>query len=194
MHSRVPWGVVMPRLLSILRLSILSLSGMPLAAALPAIAQDRPPAATVEMLSLPPLPLGRVDIPGGKTLDLNVGLGSGLFRSPSDAEGVIWAITDRGPNIDCKKPKDITGLGTKEICDGHKDGKIFPLPAFTPTIYKLKIDPAGAVSVLETLPLKGRSGKPITGLPNDLKSTEAAFSVAGKPIGKDPSGLDTEAL
>lgn len=184
----------MPRLLSILRLSILSLSGMPLAFALPAIAQDGPPAATVEVLSLPPLPLGRVEIPGGKTLNLNVGFGSGLFRSPSDPEGVFWAITDRGPNVDCKKPKDITGLGTKEICDGDKDGKIFPLPAFTPSIYKLKIDPAGAVRVLETLPLKGRSGKPITGLPNDLKSSEAAFSVAGKSIDKDPSGLDTEAL
>ncbi|MFG1410087.1 esterase-like activity of phytase family protein [Xanthobacter sp. VTT E-85241] len=184
----------MPRLLSILRLSILSLSGMPLAFALPAIAEERAPAATVEMLSLPPLPLGRVEIPSGKTLTLNVGFGSGLFRAPSDPEGVIWAITDRGPNVDCKKPKDITGLGTGEICGGDKDGKIFPLPAFTPTIYKLKIDPAGAVSVLETLPLKGQSGKPTTGLPNDLKSTEAAFSVAGKPIGKDPSGLDTEAL
>lgn len=184
----------MPRLLSILRLSILSLSGMPLAFALPAMAQEALPAATVEVLSLPPLPLGRVEIPGGKTLTLNVGLGSGLFRSPSDPEGVIWAITDRGPNIDCKKPKDVTGLGTKEICDSDKDGKIFPLPAFTPTIYKLNIDPAGAVSVLETLPLKGRSGKPITGLPNALKSTEAAFSITGERLGKDPSGLDTEAL
>ncbi|MEP9366316.1 esterase-like activity of phytase family protein [Xanthobacter sp. VNH20] len=182
------------RLLSVLRLSVLFLAGLPLGILLPAMGQEALPAARVEILTLPPLPLARVDIPHGKTLDLNVGLGSGVFRAASDPEGVIWAITDRGPNIDCKKPKDITGRGTKEICQGDKNGKIFPLPAFIPTLYKLRIGADGKVEVLETLPLKGRSGKAITGLPNDLESTEAAFSVAGKPIGKDPSGLDTEAL
>ncbi|MFG1461349.1 esterase-like activity of phytase family protein [Xanthobacter sp. DSM 24535] len=176
-------------------LSSVLLSSLTLTCGGAAVAQDALAAsATVEALTLAPLPLGRVEIPDGKTLNLNVGLGSGLFRAKADPEGVIFAITDRGPNVDCKKPKDITGRGTNDICKGDKDGKIFPLPAFTPTIYKLRIDAGGTVDVLESLPLKGRSGKAITGLPNDLASAEAAFSVTGEPIAKDPSGLDTEAL
>ncbi len=170
---------------------------LPIGAALNARAQSPAAAApAVEVMKMPPLPLAKVAVPDGKTLDLNIGLGSGAFRSTVDEQGVIWSITDRGPNIDCADAKELTGRSTAEMCAGDATGKIFPMPAFTPTLYKLRLTPAGAVEVLTALPLKGTSGKPITGLPNPLThaTTEVAYGIDGKAIAPDPSGLDTEAV
>ena len=49
----------------------------------------------------PALKLGMVEFPGGKTLDLSVGIGSALFHMPGDPADVLYGLTDRGPNIDC---------------------------------------------------------------------------------------------
>lgn len=170
---------------------------LPIGGVLRAWAQSpSPPAPTVAVMNMPPLPLAQVRVPDGKLLDLNIGLGSAAFRSPTDEPGVIWTLTDRGPNIDCADAKELTGRTTAEMCGGDKTAKIFPVPGFTPTLYKLRLGPGDTVEVLAALPLKGASGKPVTGLPNPLTAatTEAAYDVSGKIIAPDPSGLDTEAL
>lgn len=45
------------------------------------------------------LRIGRHVFPGGKTLDLTVGIGSAAFRHPGDPPNVLWTLGDRGPNI-----------------------------------------------------------------------------------------------
>ncbi|MFN0191953.1 MAG: esterase-like activity of phytase family protein [Aestuariivirga sp.] len=144
----------------------------------------------------PELPLPAITYTGDKTLQLNLGIGSAAWRDPKDPPGVIWTITDRGPNLDCAGIDEITGLGMEKLCNGDEKAKNFPLPDFAPAIAKIEISTDNIAKLLETIPLKGKSGKPITGLPftsANLK-LEAAFDVNGKPIAGDPSGLDTEAL
>ncbi|MFT3987266.1 esterase-like activity of phytase family protein [Aestuariivirga sp.] len=169
---------------------------LPFAFALMASAAFADPVVTVTKIGVPDLPLGTAAYPGGKTLTLNLGIGSGAWRDPKDPPGVIWTITDRGPNIDCSEIEDVAGVTLDKACGGDKTAKNFPLPDFTPTITKLEIGADNKARVLETLPLKGKSGKPVTGLPfsSGALALEAAYDANGKPIAGNPSGLDTETL
>ncbi|MEI2387618.1 esterase-like activity of phytase family protein [Breoghania sp. JC706] len=154
-------------------------------------------AADVTALKPPALPLGSVSFPNGKSIDLSVGFGSGAYHRPGDPENVFYTITDRGPNIDCKgDAKKLIGLDEKAMCDGNLDGKVFPQPGFTPTIYQMTIGDDGAVSVTETTPLRGQDGKLLSGLPNPLTgtTTEAGYSPEGKKITSTPNGFDSEAI
>ncbi len=125
-------------------------------------------------------------ISGNKTLNLTVGIGSGAFRLKSDPAGVIYTITDRGPNIKTKDAAKILGLTLS-----GQDGKIFPTPNFAPSIYKVQITD-GKAEVLEKIQLKNRVGKPITGISNP--DTENAYDINGKPLPFDPEGVDAEGL
>jgi hypothetical protein len=154
------------------------------------------PAITVTEIAAPELPLAQVAYPGGKTIDLNIGIGSAAFRGPGDPAGLIWTITDRGPNLDCKGIDEIAGLDVNKLCAGDDSAKNFPLPAFTISINKLQIDDNGSARVLESIPLKGKSGEPVTGLPftSGALKLETAYDADGKLLPGDPSGLDTEAI
>ncbi len=144
--------------------------------------------------------LASVDFNGGISgLNLTVGLGSGAFRG--DEPNTFYTITDRGPNIPCDETTDI--IGVAEFCrnqDGNidKDGKVFPVPTFTPSIYKFRLvkNPDGGIDTqqVERILLKNNRGTPITGLSNPLKDTENSFSHAGQYVEYDAEGLDTEAL
>ena len=151
---------------------------------------------TVTEIKAPDLPLPDAVYPGGKTIKLNLGIGSAAWRDPKDPAGVIWTITDRGPNFDCAGIEEFTGLGMDKLCAGDDKAKNFPLPDFTPTIAKIEVGADNVAKLLETIPLKGKSGKPITGLPftSGALKLEAAFDANGAPIAGDPSGLDTETL
>ncbi|MEO8669195.1 MAG: esterase-like activity of phytase family protein [Bauldia sp.] len=154
-------------------------------------------AGEVTELKPPSLPLGTATFPNGKVLNLSVGFGSGAFHRPGDAEGTIFTITDRGPNIDCAADvKDMIGLDKDAICGGNEAAKVFPLPAFVPTIYELTIGADGAIAVARTIPLKGTGGNALNGLSNPLMTTttEGAFGADGKEITKSPDGFDTEGL
>jgi len=142
------------------------------------------------------LSLGEVDFPGGHTLELTAGIGSGLFHSADDPTTVLWTISDRGPNIDCAEAEKITGVTTEKLCQGDDKGKVFPLPAFTPTIYRVELGEDGMFKVAGVLPLLGADGKPITGISNPLTltKTEQAFDSTGQSLPLDPGGLDTESL
>lgn len=121
----------------------------------------------------------------GKTLTLSIGLGSGAFHPMSEPD-IIYLISDRGPNIPDTQAKDLLGVDLKD-----QKGKVFPVPTFTPTIYKIKLNETG-YQILETLEIKDEHGEKITGLPNP--GTEKGFDLQGKIIADDPKGLDTEAI
>jgi len=154
------------------------------------------PAATAGIAAVKEA-LGSVAFNGGKTLDLDVGIGSGAFHMPGDDPTIIYTVTDRGPNIACEESAAVI-----EIADFCKDngvldnaGKIFPDKAFAPSIYKLKVAGTG-YTVLQRIVLKDRNGNPITGLSNPLTvtDTENAYTPDGSKLALDPQGLDTEAL
>ncbi len=154
------------------------------------------PTVTVTEIKAPDLPLPDAVYDGGKTLKLNLGIGSAAWRDAKDPPGVIWTITDRGPNLDCAGIDKIAGLKIDKLCAGDDKAKNFPLPDFTPAIARIEIGADNVAKLLETIPLKGKSGKPITGLPFTSAGLklEAAYDGKGVLIAGDPSGLDTEAL
>lgn len=156
-------------------------------------APNPPPAAVVTQIPLPNLSLGVVILPNGKALNLSVGAGSAAFRARNDLPGRIWLLTDRGPNIDCNESRRLIGLETEQACGGDRTGRIYPLPGFAPSIYAADIGSDGAARFNVFIPLKGRSGKPISGRP-PLPSGryEPAFGADGKPLPPDPSGIDPE--
>ena len=151
---------------------------------------------TVTEIKAPDLPLPEVTYPGGKTLKLNLGIGSAAWRDPKDPAGVIWTITDRGPNLDCIGIDKLTGISIDQLCAGDETAKNFTLPDFTITIAKIEIGADNTAKLLETIPLKGKSGKPVTGLPftSENFKLEAAYDINGKLLPGDASGLDTETL
>jgi len=131
-------------------------------------------------------PLDRIILQNGTEMRFDVGIGSGACRLASDPIGIIYTITDRGPNIKTKDAKKLMGLDF-----GTKKGKIFPTPNFSPTIYKLKVE-AGQVTVLDKIQIKTADGKPISGVSNP--GTEPAWDVNGNEMNYDPSGIDAEGI
>lgn len=142
------------------------------------------------------LQLGKVEFAGGKTLDLTIGIGSALFHMPGDPKDEFYALTDRGPNIDCSASDKVIGIPTDKACADDDKAKLFPRPDFVPSIVKVKLNDDGTFVTTEWIPLKDAAGKTITGLSNPLKAakTEAAFDKDGKQLPFDPNGLDTEGL
>jgi len=149
--------------------------------------------------------LSSVTFQGGNRLNLTVGVGSGAFHFSDDPSDEFYTVTDRGPNIACDESADIIGIA--DFCKNaagivDENGKIFPNPDFTPTIYKFNIDTSGALGVKvgyevkETIPLRDRDNNPITGLPNPLvvMTTEAGYDSEGQLLTFDPEGVDTEAV
>jgi hypothetical protein len=142
------------------------------------------------------LQLGKVEFGSGKALDLSVGIGSALFHMPGEPADEFYALTDRGPNVDCSASEAITGMTTAQACGGDQKAKLFPRPDFVPSIVKVKLNEDGTFVTTEWMPLKDTAGKTITGLSNPLKAakTEAAYDKDGKQLPFDPNGLDTEGV
>lgn len=121
-------------------------------------------------------------------LRFTTGIGSSAFHFPGDDRHTLYTASDRGANIKCDEDVETTG---KDICEA---GKIFPVPNFTPTIYKLEWRKRYGWKVVEATQIKDGSGKPVSGLPNPLTDTEVAFDSVGNLIALNPNGLDTEAM
>jgi hypothetical protein len=84
-------------------------------------------------------------------------VGSDLWHGPGDVRDEFWMLTDRGPN--------------GQIVVEGKNRRTFWVPEFNPAILKVKA--AGdTIRILEVVPIVGRSGKPVTGLPNLKASTK----------------------
>lgn len=106
---------------------------------------------------------------------------NGGFGSALAFDGkYLYAMTDRGPNIDGANSGD----------------KIFPKPDFTPQIAKLSID-NGVLKFEKLILLKDENGKNLTGLPNPLNvggTGENALDLNGNKLDYDPKGIDPEGL
>ncbi len=117
----------------------------------------------------------------GKTVsgqEIYLGGFSGLsFIEEKNGAYFFNTITDRGPN-------------------GWSEGneRPFLLPEFSPQIVTLKaIAGTQTLSVVKTLELKKKNGKPLSGLPN-MRLEENPTDLYGLMYSIDPDGLDTEAL
>ena len=128
-------------------------------------------------------------------LSLNEGFGSGAYHLPSDPPNIFYTITDRGPVISCKDSKK--GLGIKHLCP-QKKGKIFLLPEYTPTIYKVRLDTniqtgSATATIIYATPLRDSYSHKLSGIPNPSTS-EKAYDKQGVRIPFKVSGVDPEAL
>ncbi len=163
-------------------------------AALPAVAQQ---VEVFDNASADQLALGSYAVPGGKTLQLAVGIGSSLYHVPGEPPDRFWALSDRGPNIACADAEDVMGVDGKEFCKGIKQGRVYPIPDYAPAIFEVALDRAkGSFTIVRTIPLKRADGTTVTGLPNPLTkaSTETPLDGQGNVIAVDPAAVDTEAL
>jgi len=142
----------------------------------------------VEKLDWRDVPLEAIDLPKAR-LQLTFGLGSGL----SSCGGRVFAVTDRGPNLFVSQAVDDYGLGHLEPLRGIRDAKIMPFPDTGPEIAELSV--AGSeVRLVRRMPLRTRSGKPISGRALPGGEMEAVFDLRGRPLQPDALGADTEAI
>ncbi|WJV44509.1 esterase-like activity of phytase family protein [Streptomyces flavofungini] len=137
--------------------------------------------ATATLGDVPLGPFSNRLLPGTVRDDRGVdlgGIGSDIY--PAGRKGEFWTVTDRGPNGQIK-------------VDGKKR-RTFPVPGFNPAIVKVRVS-GRSVKVIDALPITTRSGKPVTGLPNQEGRDEAPYTYnATKPLPYDPNGLDTEGI
>jgi hypothetical protein len=150
----------------------------------------------ITQIQIANLPLGVVTFPNGKAINLSVAMGSSAYRAQGDAQGRLWLLTDRGPTIDCADVKRLIGLDSEALCGNEKAGRIYPLPGFAPSIYGVDIGADHQARISVFLPLKGKSGRPVTGRPPNVAppAGETPFTGEGKPLPPDPSGIDPEAF
>jgi len=142
------------------------------------------------------LDLGAVAFHGQKTMDFTVGIGSGAFHYKGDPDNVFYTVTDRGPNIKCSDVKKLLGADNAGLCGTDKKGKVFPMPGFAPSIYKIALNRDRSFTVLETVTLKNTIGQPISGVVNPLvtSNTENGYANMGEKLAFDSEGLDVESV
>lgn len=143
-------------------------------------------------------PWRTVELPNGKRVVFTLGVGSGAARHRSDPPNVVWTVGDRGPNMTCGEAPAILGDELAQGCRKLSNGRIYPTPDYTPSIYKLELDRAkGTFTVLETIPLrKAKSGAVVTGLlnPQTKASKDTGMDLAGKTLPDDADNVDLEGI
>jgi hypothetical protein len=135
---------------------------------------------------LPDLPLAafqNAKLPGSVANDRGMllgGIGSDLWHGHDDAPDVFWMVTDRGPN--------------GQILVDAVNRRTFPIPEYTPTIIKVRAA-HGTIEILQTMPILGQSGKPVTGLSNIEGFDEVPYDYRAETVlTYNPNGLDSEGL
>lgn len=143
----------------------------------------------------PRLRLATVAFEGGKTLELSVGIGSAAFRRPDAPEGVFVTLSDRGPNFPCGEAREIAGVDSERLCAGAKNGRIYPVPAYSPTIYRIAVEGV-QFRILEAIPIVDQLGRPVSGLPNPLTkaTTEIPFDHHGQRLPQRAAAIDAEGI
>jgi hypothetical protein len=139
--------------------------------------------ATYTLPDTPVEDLHNAVLPGSIANDRNIllgGIGSDLWRNPSDPADEFWMITDRGPNSEVK-------------VDGE-DRRAFPIPEFTPLILRVKLEGA-SINILQTIPIVNSDGQPVTGLSNLAERDEVPFDyTASEELAVNQDGIDPEGM
>jgi len=146
-----------------------------------AIVAQAQPVQIVQQFQLPPLSyvdLGytqeQVDqaVANGLAFTDRPGLASGLQRLVGNH---FLSVSDRGPNFTVAA------------------GRVFPLPAFTPSIILLKAED-GSMIVEGVLPIVANdAGDPVTGIPNSATEDSVPLANAsGTLLPYNPNGMDVE--
>jgi hypothetical protein len=148
--------------------------------------------ARVERLAWTDVELDPVKLPKA-SLKLTFGLGSGLTRRASDPPGVVYAVTDRGPNLFVSQAVEDYGLEEMDRLRGLAGAKIMPQPQAGPEIVELRVE-SGAVRLVRRMPLVTRSGARLSGVALPGGQMEPIFDLAGAPIAADRLGADSEAI
>ena len=153
------------------------------------------PKFTARRLAWRDASLGVITLANGKRMRLTLGLGSGLSQRPGEPGGTFWAIADRGPNLKIKPAIKRYGLEHLTPLKKVDGAKIMPRPDIGPMICQLRLD-GDTVQLVRRIPLRGASGRSISGLPipAGAADVEPAFDLKGKDLGSDPSGAYTEAI
>ena len=149
----------------------------------------------VERLDWSDAILGEIALPGG-TMVLRSGFGSGMTRRRGDPLGLVWAVSDRGPNLKVRTAMRRYGLAQLAPLARLPGAKLMPRPDIGPEIAQLRV--AGdAVELVRTLRLSAPDGTAISGLPpagGDHLLSEPVFDLNGNAIAADGGGLDTEGI
>jgi hypothetical protein len=154
------------------------------------------PEITVLTSEDPVLRLGEVRFAGGRTLALSVGIGSAAYHRPGDPADIVYTLSDRGPNFACSEAEAVTGVARATLCAADRQGRVYPVPSYSPTLYGLRLLPAeGRFQVFDTIALKMRDGRPVSGLTNPLPGrTEQPLDAQGRRLDYDASAIDAEGL
>lgn len=134
---------------------------------------------------------------GGRNLAYSLGIGSGAFRHPQDPPNILWTVGDRGPNMTCGEAGNLLSKDIGELCRKHRNGRVYPMPGYVPSIYKVELDlVANQFRVIETIPVKTRSGKPISGLlnPQTKATKDTGLDMSGNVLPDNADNLDLEGL
>ena len=153
------------------------------------------PKFTAQRLAWRDVSLGVIALANGKRMRLTLGLGSGLSQRPGEPKGTFWSIADRGPNLKIKSAIERYGLEHLKPLKKVDGAKVMPRPDVGPSICQLRLN-GDTVLLVRQLPLRGVSGRAISGLPipAGAADVEPAFDLNGEALGSDPSGADTEAI
>lgn len=145
-------------------------------------------AARASVATLPDIGLAdfqNATLPGTIADDRGVdlgGIGSDLYPAgrSGGSSAEYWMVTDRGPNGQIK-------------VDG-KNRRTFPVPEFDPAIVRVRVD-GSRLRVLQSIPIRTRSGAPVSGLSNLPDRDEKPYTFdASTELPYNPNGLDTEGL
>jgi hypothetical protein len=81
-------------------------------------------------------------------------------------------------------------------CKGVQNGRVYPMPSYAPSIYRVMLLDDGTFRVIDVITLKDRDGMPLSGMLNPLKTaaTENAMDGAGKPLPRELNGFDAEGI
>jgi hypothetical protein len=154
--------------------------------ALQDLAPVRATTAVEQVFTFPDLPLATVQnrmLPGSIGNDRRIllgGAGSDLWHDPGAPRTRFWMITDRGPN--------------GQVRVEGENRRTFPVPEFTPLILEVTLV-GQEVRIEQVIPLRGRSGRPVSGLSNRAGADETPWDYRGRErLPFNQSGLDPEGL
>ena len=152
------------------------------------------PQVTVEELEWSEQPLGEIGFPKER-LHLAAGFGSGLATPPSRPGNLVWAISDRGPNLKLKDARELYGWTPPDDWREVKGAKLMPRPDVGPALALLSVGER-SVEVKQVIRLTAGE-KPVSGLPvpeSGHAECEPVLDLDGRHLDPDPSGMDTEGI